>query len=80
MSRGKNPSLKLELNDFCTKMDELALECEMEIYEVHRGEDPLWDSLWDHPTVWSLFLGISAAVLPFLGLLAWHVGRGGQVM
>lgn len=79
MSKPKDPSIKVALNDFCVAMDELALECEMEIYEVHRGEDRLWDSLWDHPKLWSLFIGVSAAVLPIAGLMAWHISRGGTL-
>ena len=74
------PDLKTALNDFCVKMDELALECEMEVYEIHRGEDRLWDSLWDHPTVWTVVLGTLGAVLPMMGLLAWHISRGGTTI
>lgn len=79
MPRPKNIALPETIAAFCEKMDALEHECDVEIFEVHRGEDPFWDSLWDHPVIWSLVTGICCAVLPVAGILAWHISRGGMI-
>lgn len=80
MSKTKQlPDLAPAINNFKARMDELALECDMEIFELHRGEDPFWDFLWDHEKSVTAVIGIVGAVAPIMGLIAWHLSRGGML-
>lgn len=73
------PNIAQAVKDFEVKMQKCEDDLNREIIDIHRGEDPAWDHLWDHSKAYCVLFGAAAAILPVLGLMAWHISRGGTL-
>lgn len=72
-------NIKKALKDFETSMQKCEDDLNRTLIDIHRGEDPAWDHLWDHSEAYCVLFGAAAAILPVLGLMAWHISRGGTL-
>lgn len=75
----KLPDITKALRDFDKAMTDCENECITAAIAVHEGEDPFWDTLWKHEKAFCLLFGAGGAILPVLGLMAWHISRGGTL-
>lgn len=73
------PNIAQAVKDFEVKMQKCEDDLNAAIIDIHRGEDPAWDHLWDHSKAYCVLFGAAAAILPVLGLMAWHLSRGGTL-
>ena len=73
------PNIAQAVKDFEVKMQKCEDDLNAAIIDIHRGEDPAWDHLWDHSKAYCVLFGAAAAILPVLGLMAWHISRGGTL-